>query len=129
MELGEKLKAIRKNVHNLTLTEVSEKTNLSVSFLSDVERGRTKPSLASLETLAKFYEVTVSELIGEQEKASLNDEDLMPQGLRELVAEDPNIEKDIIEVMVLMEHRAKKKPITKEDWRNYYHSLKWMMGR
>jgi hypothetical protein len=55
--------------------------------------------------------------------------DLLPPGLKELVKEDPNIEKDIIELMLSMEKRAKKKPITKEDWRNYYHSLKWMMGR
>jgi XRE family transcriptional regulator, regulator of sulfur utilization len=129
MALGEKLKAIRKNVHNLTLSEVSEKTKLSVSFLSDVERGRTNPSLDTLDTLAKFYEVNLSELIDNEEKIPLAENDLLPVGLREFISEDPSIERDIIEVMVLMEHRAKKKPVTKEEWRNYYHSLKWMMGR
>ncbi|RJQ45010.1 MAG: XRE family transcriptional regulator [Anaerolineaceae bacterium] len=129
MSLGEKLKAIRKNRHNLTLSEVAGKTNLSVSFLSDVERGRTKPSLATLETLANFYAVNISELVDEQEKKPLADNDLLPQGLKDLLLEDPNIDRDIIDVMVLMEHRAKKKPVSKEEWLSYYHSLKWMMGK
>ena len=129
MSLGEKLKAIRKNKHDLTLSEVSDKTNLSVSFLSDVERGRAKPSLATLETLAKFYNVSISELVDEQEKTPLPENDLLPKGLQELLSEDPNIEKEIIDIMVLMEHQAKKKPVTKEDWLSYYHSLKWMMGK
>jgi XRE family transcriptional regulator, regulator of sulfur utilization len=129
MVLGNKLKAIRKNLRVLTLSQVSEGTGLSVSFLSDVERGRTKPSLDTLETLAKFYQVNLSEFIVENEQPSLIDVDLMPSGLRELIAEDQNLDKDIIEIMVLMEHQAKKKPVTKEDWKNYYHSLKWMMGR
>jgi transcriptional regulator with XRE-family HTH domain len=129
MSLGEKLKAIRKNKLNLTLSEVAEKTNLSVSFLSDIERGRTKPSLATLETLARFYQVNISELVDGQEKMPLRDNELLPQGLRELILDDPDIDRDIIDVMVLMEHRAKKKPVTKEDWKSYYHSLKWMMGK
>lgn len=129
MALGDKLKALRKNRHNLTLTEVSEKTNLSVSFLSDIERGRTKPSLDTLETLAKFYEVNLSELVDEQEKTPLDSDELLPPGLRELLADESNIDKDVLYVMTTMEHRAKKKPITKEDWRSYYYSIKWMMGR
>jgi transcriptional regulator with XRE-family HTH domain len=129
MGLGEKLKAVRKNKLNLTLSQVAEKTDLSVSFLSDVERGRTKPSLATLENLAKFYGVNLSELVDNQEKTPLADDELLPPGLRELISEDPDIDRDIIDVMVLMEHRAKKKPVTKEEWLSYYHSLKWMMGK
>lgn len=129
MGFGEKLKSIRKNKLKLTLSEVSEKTNLSVSFLSDVERGKTNPSLTTLETLARFYKVNISELIDEEFNRPLDNIELLPSGLLELINEDPNIDKDIIDVMVLMEHRAKKKPISKEDWTSYYHSLKWMMGK
>lgn len=129
MSLGDKLKAIRKLKFNLTLSEVSKRTNLSVSFLSDIERGRTNPSLATLNTLAKFYDVNTSELIDEQSKTLLTANELFPPGLKELLLEIPNVDKDIIDVMILMEHRAKKKPITKEEWISYYHSLKWMMGK
>ncbi|MDD5368532.1 MAG: helix-turn-helix transcriptional regulator [Anaerolineaceae bacterium] len=130
MLLGEKLKALRKNKHGLTLSEVSEKANLSVSFLSDVERGRTKPSLDTLEKLANFYQVPMSELVEvNDDRPPLSDKDLMPKGLQELIKEDGELEPDIVDIMLRMEHRAKIKPETKEQWRNYYHSLKWMMGR
>lgn len=38
-----------------TLQEVSRDTGISVSFLSDIERGRTLPSLKSLITLCDYY--------------------------------------------------------------------------
>lgn len=129
MNLGEKLRNIRKNLRDLTLARVAEDTGLAVSFISDIERGNTKPSLATLQKLATYYQINLSELLGESSQPTINDGDLLPPGLKELVKEDPDIEKDIIEVMLSMEKRAKKKPITKEDWKNYYHSLKWMMGR
>jgi transcriptional regulator with XRE-family HTH domain len=129
MNLGEKLRNIRKNLRELTLSRVAEDTGLAVSFLSDIERGNTKPSLATMQKLATYYQVNLSELLEESNQPTINNDDLLPPGLKELVREDPDIEKDIIEVMLSMEKRAKKKPITKEEWKNYYHSLKWMMGR
>ena len=41
MDLGSKLKNIRKNIKGYTLQEVFEGTEISVSFLSDMERGKT----------------------------------------------------------------------------------------
>jgi len=129
MNLGEKLRAVRKNKYKLTLSEVSEKTNISVSFLSDIERGRTKPSLNTLEILAKFYKINISELVPDNDQQTNLSNEILPAGLEELITEEPNIDRDIIEVMILMEHRAKKKPVSKDDWKSYYHSLKWMMGK
>ena len=63
MELGEKLKGIRKNLRNYTLQKVFEETGISVSFLSDMERGKTKPSLETLQKLANFYQVNLSDLL------------------------------------------------------------------
>ncbi len=55
------LRGIRKG-KRLTLLNVSEATGVSVSFLSDLERGKTRPSLDTLEKLAAFYGVAVGEL-------------------------------------------------------------------
>lgn len=129
MNLGEKLRAVRKNKYKLTLGEVSEKTNISVSFLSDIERDRTKPSLKTLEILAKFYKINISELVPDNDRQTNLSNEILPKGLEELIAEEPDIDQDIIEVMILMEHRAKKKPVSKDEWKSYYHSLKWMMGK
>lgn len=52
--------------HGLKLAQLAEKTGLSVSFLSDLEHGRTNPSLATAHKLAEVYEITLSELLGNQ---------------------------------------------------------------
>lgn len=129
MDLGSKLKNIRKNIKGYTLQEVFEGTEISVSFLSDMERGKTKPSLETLQKLANFYQVNLSDLLDEDQENKLEQKDLYPPGLRELMQEDANLDPEVIEVMLTMERRAKRKPETKDQWREYYFSLKFMMGR
>lgn len=129
MDLGSKLKNIRKNIKGYTLQDVFEGTEISVSFLSDMERGKTKPSLETLQKLANFYQVNLSDLLDEDQGNKLEQKDLYPPGLRELLQEDANLDPEVIEVMLTMERRAKRKPETKDQWREYYYSLKFMMGR
>lgn len=129
MDLGSKLKNIRKNIKGYTLQDVFEGTEISVSFLSDMERGKTKPSLETLQKLANFYQVNLSDLLDEDQENKLEQKDLYPPGLRELMQEDANLDPEVIEVMLTMERRAKRKPETKDQWREYYYSLKFMMGR
>jgi len=49
--IHEKIRSIR-NQQNLTLKDLSEKTGLSVSFLSQVERGTTSLAITSLKKIA-----------------------------------------------------------------------------
>lgn len=51
-ELGQKIKEIRKS-KGMTLKDLSEKTELSISFLSLVERGLASIAIASLQSIAK----------------------------------------------------------------------------
>jgi transcriptional regulator with XRE-family HTH domain len=53
-DLPQTLRTLRK-LRELTLKEVAADTGLSVSFLSDIERGRTNPSFDTLTKLAKRY--------------------------------------------------------------------------
>lgn len=53
-ELGSTLRTMRKT-NRLTLKQASELTGLSLSFLSDVERGIVDPSLTTLQKLALCY--------------------------------------------------------------------------
>lgn len=55
--LPSRLKAARQACH-LTLEQAAEASGLSVSFLSDMERGRTNPSLETLVKLAACYQTT-----------------------------------------------------------------------
>lgn len=58
----ESIRAWRKH-RQMTLLQVAEKTGLSISFLSDLERGRTDPSFSTLRRLALCYSVQVACLL------------------------------------------------------------------
>jgi len=57
-----KLRLFRKGC-NLTLKDVAARTGLSISFLSDIERGRSSPSLSTIKRLAEVYQAHVEDLI------------------------------------------------------------------
>lgn len=61
--IGEKLKELRLQ-KNLTLRELGKLTNISHSFLADIESGRSVPSIDTLETLADFFGVSTDYLLG-----------------------------------------------------------------
>jgi len=56
--IGDKLRALRKS-GKFTLKDVSKKTKLSLSFISEIELGVVDPSLKTSIKLAKFHKTTV----------------------------------------------------------------------
>lgn len=58
-DIGSKLKALR-TMKELTLKELSQKTNLSIGFLSQIERGVTSVAISSLDTIAKALDTDLS---------------------------------------------------------------------
>lgn len=64
--IGDRIKALRKEL-SLTLKDLSEKANISISFLSDIENGRSNPSLERLNDIAKALDTTTSYLLGENQ--------------------------------------------------------------
>lgn len=68
--IGPKLRALREK-HRLTLRDVSQRTSLSISFISAVERSQATPSVAALQKLATAYQTTLLhffEALGGSEK-------------------------------------------------------------
>src|SRR5947208_11394138 len=61
IDLGERLRAIRL-LRRRTLREVAEAAGVSESFLSQLERGRSNASVASLQRLAAALGIEVSDL-------------------------------------------------------------------
>lgn len=59
MQIGERLKFYRKR-SGKTLRELHGLTKLSISFLSDIERGKAMPSLATCQKLVDVYRITLS---------------------------------------------------------------------
>jgi transcriptional regulator with XRE-family HTH domain len=62
MTFGKRLKAWRKQA-DWTLSHLSLMTGLSISYLSDMERERTLPSIPTLVKLADAFNVTVALLL------------------------------------------------------------------
>jgi transcriptional regulator with XRE-family HTH domain len=54
--VGKRIRSLRTE-HGLTLAELSEKVNLSISYLSQIERDKTTPSLSTLTNIAGVFDV------------------------------------------------------------------------
>lgn len=70
MNLGDKLKAVRK-ANGLSLKELSKATTeqVSVSFLSDIENGRSNPSIDTLKIIAVALNTPVSFFIEDSDSS------------------------------------------------------------
>ena len=83
MQLGRKIRDLRLR-RGLTVQQLAEATGLSKGFVSQVENGRTSPSLSTLQDLARSLETSVAYLVVE--------EDLVPYVVRR--AERPHMSVD-----------------------------------
>lgn len=59
--LGDRLRDLRQQ-HHLTLRDVGERTGLSPALLSQIENGRTDPSVATLRKLARAFDEDLASL-------------------------------------------------------------------
>lgn len=62
MKLGEKIKNIRKK-KGYTLQELGEITNLSIGFLSNIERDMNSPSISNLQQICQALNVNLMEIL------------------------------------------------------------------
>jgi transcriptional regulator with XRE-family HTH domain len=67
--LGQRLRATRR-AKNQTLKELASLTGFTEAYLSQVENGRTSPTLASLKKIATAYELSVVELLADEPPAN-----------------------------------------------------------
>jgi transcriptional regulator with XRE-family HTH domain len=74
MEFNEKIQELRKQ-KGLTQEELAEKLYVSRTAISKWESGRGYPNIESLKAIAKFFSVTVDELLSSGEVLTLAEED------------------------------------------------------
>jgi transcriptional regulator with XRE-family HTH domain len=94
--------------------------------LSDIERGRTNPSLQTLETIAGHFDISVTDLLAGVEFAGELTSNALPPGLRELLEDkdlDGEIDKDWVQLLEKINLRGKR-PQTKREWLELFLSLK-----
>ena len=75
MEFYEKLQKLRKE-EKLTQEELAEKLFVSRTAISKWESGRGYPSIDSLKVIAKYFHVTIDELICGEEIVTLAEQDI-----------------------------------------------------
>ena len=74
MEFNEKLQELRKN-KGLTQEELAETLYVSRTAISKWESGRGYPSIDSLKEIARYFSVTIDELLSSNEVLSIAEED------------------------------------------------------
>jgi len=75
MEFNEKLQKLRTN-EKLTQEELAEKLYVSRTAISKWESGRGYPNIDSLKAIAKFFHITIDELIGGEEMITLAEKNI-----------------------------------------------------
>ena len=65
LELGARIRSVRQ-ARRLTLRDVSERAGVTESFLSQVERDVTSPSIASLQRIARALDLSIAQLFAEE---------------------------------------------------------------
>jgi len=61
--IGANIRELRKQ-YKITIEELSESANINASFMGNIERGQRKPTLYTLEKLAKALDVSLADIIG-----------------------------------------------------------------
>jgi len=97
MTLGEKLRSIR-TARALSLEDLAKKTNLTRSFLSQIEKNKTSPSISSLIRIAAALEVSMGDLFLEEKSM---DNYIIHENEREAYV----VEKDKVRVELLAPRR------------------------
>ena len=129
MKLGERLRLIRKE-HQLTLKDLNQRADLSVPYLSDMERGIVNPSLETLQKIAKAYNMTVKDLFNDVEELGGLTSVTYPEGFLEFV-EHPDYENELNddwkELLMRINLRGRR-PSSMREWVELYLYLRRILA-
>ena len=124
MKLGERLRFLRKE-KNFTLKDLSELANLSVPYLSEMERDAVNPSIDSLQKVALAFNMTVRDLFSGVEVLGESVFSSYPPGFKEFI-EDSEFSAEVNdewkEFLIGMNFRGEQ-PTTKREWIELYLNL------
>ena len=129
MKLGERLRLIRKE-HQLTLKDLNQRADLSVPYLSDMERGVVNPSLETLRKIAKAYNMTVKDLFNDVEELGGSTSVTYPEGFLDFV-EHPDykheLNDDWKELLMRINLRGRR-PSSMREWVELYLYLRRILS-
>lgn len=129
MKLGQRLRQIRKG-KKLTLKELSQLAEISVPYLSDMERGVVNPSIDTLQKVAKAYNMTVKDLITDVDELGESTYTNYPVEFTSFLEEYESsykIDNDWKDLLMKINFRGKQ-PTTKTEWLELYLYLKRILS-
>jgi DNA-binding transcriptional MerR regulator/quercetin dioxygenase-like cupin family protein len=91
VSISRHLRKLRRQ-RSMTLSQAANGTNLSVSFLSSLERGKTNASVATLQKLAVFYGTNVQSFFGTSKKPLK----LVTPRIRKQLSNEPGINIELL---------------------------------
>lgn len=123
--IGRKIRDARKNA-GMTQVELAKATNLSRSYIGDIEKDRYNPSVSTLQAIAKATNVPVETLLGGAAPAPPAPQ--KSDGLPELNARDEReIERDLADMMHSVAMANYTAPGEKEDAEALEAALRFAM--
>ena len=125
MKLGDHLRSIRRE-RKLTLKDLSQRANLSVPYLSDIERGVVNPSVETLQKIAKAYNMKVQDLFAGVEDMGASTHKTYPKGFSDFL-KDPDYKEELNEdwkdLLMKINFRGQR-PSSKREWVELYLNLR-----
>ncbi len=125
MKLGEHLRFIRRK-RKLTLKDLSQDADLSVPYLSDLERGVVNPSIETLQKVAKAYNMKVQDLFTGVEDMEASTHETYPEGFLAFL-QDPEyrdeLDEDWKNLLMKINYRGQR-PSSKREWVELYLNLR-----
>jgi XRE family transcriptional regulator of biofilm formation len=118
--LGSRVRELREE-KGWSLTELSQRADISRSYLSQIEQGESMPTQSKIIQLANALGALPSELLGEEP-----DKEIVSPSLRAF-AEELNLGSAEVQMLARIEYRGKK-PSSVEEWRAIYSVIKGMLG-
>lgn len=93
MNVGSRIRELRLN-RKLRMVELADKSFISQSFLSDIERNKTQPSLETLFSICHALDISVGDFFGGQPgSSSIEDLSAVEQNIIDLLSKLPPNEK------------------------------------
>jgi transcriptional regulator with XRE-family HTH domain len=131
MTIGQRIREKRNEAgRKMTLKQLADVSELSVTYLSDVERGATRPSLKTLGRIAEAFGITTTDLMHGVDELGEATSEALPPGLRELRG-DPEYAKllddDWVRTLVRVDYKGRR-PQTKHDWLEMFLSLRRILA-
>ena len=125
MKLGEHLRFIRRK-RKLTLKDLSQDADLSVPYLSDLERGVVNPSIETLQKVAKAYNMKVQDLFTGVEDMETSTHETYPEGFLAFLQDSEyrdELDEDWKNLLMKITYRGQR-PSSKREWVELYLNLR-----